>query len=91
MTQFLSDLNAEKNQRRKLQHTYIVLAILLTFVAGVVALADPSLSRCIVTIAGGVLVVFLINGVSWAVLEAFVAPRLPKPKPTQRSTKRPRK
>ena len=48
MTQFLSDLNAEKNQRRKLQHTYIVLAILLTFVAGVVALADPSLSRCIV-------------------------------------------
>lgn len=78
ITQLLTDWNIEKNQRIKLQQAYFLLMVSLTLVAGVSVLINSDMSRTAMIMAAFVALTYVCNGVAWVLLEAFVAPRLPR-------------
>ena len=69
--------NEQKNQRLKLQQTYVALAIISLTIGGGLILISNSAAHLAASIAGIVGVVFLVNSVAWTVLDAIIAPRLP--------------
>ena len=70
--------NSEKNQRLKLQYAYIMLAIIGLAIAGLLTLFNASSAHLAASASGILFVTFLVNSVAWAVIEAFVTPKLPK-------------
>lgn len=79
--------NEQKNQRLKLQQAYVALAIISLTIGGGLILISNSAAHLATSIAGIVGVVFLVNSVAWTVLDAIIAPRLPRPaKPTRART-----
>lgn len=76
--QFLVEWNSGKNQRAKLQQAYFLTIILLAVVAGFLSLISGDFGRALMLIAALIAVVYVINGVAWALLDAFIAPILPK-------------
>lgn len=89
--QFLTEWNSGKNQRIKLQQAYFLIIILLAVIAGFLSLLNGDFGRLLMIIAACIAVVYTCNGIAWALLDAFVAPNLPKhAKPTtpQKSSKK---
>lgn len=76
--QFLIEWNANKNQRTKLQQAYFLVIVLLAVVAGFLSLLNGEFGRLLMIIAAFIAAVYLVNGVIWALLDAFVTPVLPK-------------
>ncbi len=76
--QFLIEWNSGKNQRTKLQQAYFLIIILLAVAAGFLSLISSDFGRVLMLIAALIAVVYAINGVAWALLDAFIAPILPK-------------
>ena len=74
--QLLTDWNGDKNQRTKLQRAYCFVVIFLILFAGLVTLANPDLGHAIVQIGLFFAAVYIVNVVAWALLNAFVAPRV---------------
>ena len=70
--------NSEKNQRLKLQYTYLILAVFGLAIAGLLTLFNISSAHLAASASGILFVTFLVNGVAWAVIEAFITPKLPK-------------
>lgn len=68
----------EKNQRIKLQQLYIILTFIGLAVAGLLTLLNASLAHLAASFSGMMIVAFLINAISWGLLEAFILPHLPK-------------
>ena len=83
----LSVWNSEKNQRLKLQYAYIILAILGLATAGLLTLFNISSAHLAASISGILFITFLVNGVTWGIIEAFITPKLPKE--SSASTKKP--
>lgn len=94
-SKFIEEWNLRTNERTKLQHSYVVLAVASILVAGLVGLVNYDMGQRLVAIAlicGGV---FLANALVWALLSGLVLVRLQSestPKPTKttaaKSTKR---
>ena len=66
-----------KNERQKLQHAYLVSAMLIVLVAGVISLFNASLGHNVVKlalIAGGT---FLVNALACNLFLASVIEKLP--------------
>ena len=80
--QSLSSWNYQKDQRRKLQQAYLTVVFIGLVLAGLLTLLNVPQSRLSAMIAAGFAVVYLVNSIAWALLEAFVAPNLPKPEST---------
>ena len=80
--QSLSSWSYQKDQRRKLQQAYLTVVFIGLVLAGLLTLLNVPQSRLAAMIAAGFAVVYLVNGIAWALLEAFVAPNLPKPEST---------
>ena len=80
--QSLSSWSHQKDQRRKLQQASITLVFIGLVLAGLLTLLNVPQSRLAAIIAAGFAAVYLVNGIAWALLEAFVAPNLPKPEST---------
>ena len=80
--QSLSSWSHQKDQRRKLQQAYLTVVLIGLILAGLLTLLNVPQSRLSAMIAAGFAVVYLVNGIAWALLEAFVAPNLPKPEST---------
>lgn len=78
LKQFLTEWNSEKNQRTKLQQAYFLIIILLAVVAGFLSLLNNDLGRLLMIVAAFIATVYVCNGIIWALLDAFVAPVLPK-------------
>ena len=68
--------NQSTNDRQKLQHLYVIIAIASVLVAGVVSLIDQDTGQDILKITGATVAVFLINAVLWSLLESIVVARL---------------
>ena len=68
--------NNEKNQRIKLQRAYFALAVALAVLSGLVTLVNVSLGRTMSMIAALLAVAYVANAVVWALLEAFVMPKI---------------
>ncbi len=77
LKQFLTEWNSGKNQRTKLQQAYIMIVILIAIVAGFLSLLNDTLGRNLMFFAAIIAATYVINGVVWALLDAFVAPALP--------------
>ena len=82
--------NSEKNQRLKLQYAYLILAVFGLAIAGLLTLFNTSSAHLAASASGILFVTFLVNSVAWAVIEAFVAPKLPKEAdtPAKKSTRK---
>ena len=76
--QSLSIWSHQKDHRRKLQQAYLTVVFIGLVLAGLLTLLNVPQSRLAAMIAAGFAVVYLVNGIAWALLEAFVAPNLPK-------------
>ncbi len=64
------------DDRKKLQHSYLALASATLIIAGLVGLVEYQYGQVLSQIAAGLIVVFLVNAVAWALLESFVFTRL---------------
>lgn len=67
--------SSEKNQRRKLQQAYAIVASILAALAGVVTLLNDSLGKKLLIVAAGAIFIFFVNAIMWALVEAFVSSR----------------
>lgn len=91
LTKTLQDWNERTSTRQKMQHTYIVLAIGLIVVAGIVGLVNYDLGQRLLSGAFLAIAAFLANAVVWALLQSFVLLRLPPVKkslPAKKSSSR---
>lgn len=64
------------DERAKLQHSYLVIAVLFVVVAGVIGLMNYSYGQQLLQLALGAFVIFAINAIIWALLQSFVFTRL---------------
>ena len=71
---FLVSWNTTYSDRTKLQHGYAVLAIISLIVAGLVSLINYSLGQSLLFIAIITVLVFIGNGIVWALINTFVIP-----------------
>lgn len=83
--------NSEKNQRTKLQQAYVLIIILLAVAAGFLSLLNVDFGRVLMLIATFIAIIYVVNGVAWALLDAFVSPVLPKATPDTKRTTRKKK
>jgi len=73
------------SDRAKLQHGYAVLAILSLIVAGIIGLINYNLGQSLLFVAIAALLVFIANGVVWALINTFVVPLASnRPRPTKK-------
>lgn len=64
------------DERTKLQHSYLAIAVVLIIVAGLVGLANYQYGRTLLEFGLMSSVVFVVNAVIWALLQSFVLARL---------------
>lgn len=77
----LTEWNRSKTERQKLQHTYLGLTIIVIFAAGLVSLINADLGHSLVLYGIGALVIFIVNGVVWNLLNSIILSKLAsKPK-----------
>ena len=77
----LREWNATKNERQKLQHSYLMLTVVTVFVAGAVTLFDMKLGHTIAKVALVVVGTYAVNAVAWNLLQSsFFAKLQEKPK-----------
>lgn len=68
--------NESTDNRLKLQHTYVVASVVLVVVAGILGLLNYTVGQYLLTAAIISIVLFLLNGVTWALLQSVVLDRL---------------
>ena len=74
--QLLIDWNSEKSQRIKLQQAYLVLVVLMAIASGLVTLVNLSLGRAIIMSAAVFALVYIVNSISWLVLDMIVSKKI---------------
>ena len=74
--QLLIDWNSEKNQRIKLQQAYLVLVVLMAIASGLVTLVNLSLGRTIIMSAAILALVYVVNSISWLMLDMIVSKKI---------------
>lgn len=82
-TKNLASWNNKTPSFVKLQHAYLVVAFAALIIAGVIGLVNYRLGQSILFLALFAGVIFLANGVLWALIRTFVI-REPKPKTSTR-------
>ena len=68
--------NSEKNQRIKLQQAYLVIVVLMAIASGLVTLVSLSLGRAIIMSAAILALVYIVNSISWLVLDMIVSKKI---------------
>lgn len=66
-----------KNERQKLQHAYLVLAMVIVLVAGVISLFNPALGHNTVKFAIVAAGAYLVNAFVWNLLQSSIIDKLP--------------
>ncbi|HMS93474.1 MAG TPA: hypothetical protein PKD28_03740 [Candidatus Saccharibacteria bacterium] len=74
---FLTHWNVTYSDRTKLQHAYAALAVISLIVAGIISLINYSLGQSFLFISIVTVLVFIGNGVVWALINTFVIPSTP--------------
>ena len=74
--QLLIDWNSGKNQRIKLQQAYLVIVVLMAIASGLVTLVNISLGRTIIMFAAILALVYIVNSISWLVLDMIVSKKI---------------
>jgi cell division protein FtsW (lipid II flippase) len=68
--------NNKNSERAKMQHTYIVVAIILLISAGIVGLMNRDLGQNVLMVAILSAAMFLINAVVWSLLQSAIISRI---------------
>lgn len=76
LNELLQNWNKKHDSRAKLQHTYLVVAVALVVLAGLIGLVNMNMGQQLLAIALVSAAVFLINAVAWALLESSVINRV---------------
>lgn len=76
MIEALNRWNVTKTERQKLQDFYVILAIVITLVGGIISLFNVKIGHQVVLIALAVILTFLINAVIWNLLQASLLQKL---------------
>lgn len=77
----LNKWNVTKTERQKLQHSYIVLALIIVLFAGIISLFNANFGHKVVFIALGSIAIFIVNSVIWNLLQSSIIEKLStKPK-----------
>ena len=76
MKETLTSWNVKTSERAKLQHAYIVIAVALLIVAGVVGLLNRELGQNILVISIISAAMFLANAIAWSLLQSALLFRL---------------
>lgn len=66
----------DKNQRAKLQNSYLTVGVFLVIVAGLISLVNADLGHRIVVFGGGSLAIFAINAVVWSIIDLIISPKI---------------
>ena len=74
--EFLITWNSEKNERLKMQRAYFALVILLAVIAGLTTLVNVSIGQNLVIISAIFALVYVVNAVSWMILEMIIAKKV---------------
>lgn len=74
----LRDWDKQTDAHQKLQHSYLVVALALVLIAGIIGLINYDLGQRILLGAFIAVVIFLVNAVTWALLQSFVLLRIPR-------------
>lgn len=72
----------------KLQHGYGAITLLLLVAAGIIGLINYSLGQSLLFLSLLALLVFIANGVLWALLKTFVIGQISQPSATQKTRTR---
>ena len=72
LREFFKQWNAKSSEFAKLQHTYIVVAVIAVLLAGLTSLVNYRLGQSILFVAICAALVFIANGVVWAMLRTFI-------------------
>lgn len=80
---FLVTWNATKSDRQKLQHAYLVATFVIVMAAGITSLLDAQLGHNVVRLALLAMVVFLVNAISWNLMQSSLLSKLPRPTKTK--------
>lgn len=72
----LSAWDAKTSERVKLQHAYIIVAVVLLVVAGVIGLMNRDLGQNILMVAIISAAMFLANAVAWSLLQSAFLMRI---------------
>jgi amino acid transporter len=83
----LREWNARYGEFSKLQHLYIAVAIAAIIFAGLISLANYRLGQSILFIAVVAAVIFIANGVVYALLSTFIFDRSKKSSSSQKRSK----
>lgn len=82
----LTKWNAETDERVKLQHVYMTVAVGLALCAGIVGLMNHQLGQNILVVAIISAGIFLANAVVWALLQSAISSRLTR-RPSTKNNK----
>lgn len=81
----LMSWHARNGERAKMQHAYIVIAVVLLVVAGIIGLMNHGAGQSVLMVAILSAAMFLANAVVWSLLQSAVLTRIPtRRKPTGR-------
>ncbi len=80
--QIITDWNKSHDSFGKLQHAYVAIAVVSFLTAGIVGLMNYRLGQSILFIAMCATLVFVGNGIVWALLRTFVISRIETKKAT---------
>lgn len=72
----LATWDAKTSERVKLQHAYIIVAVVLLVVAGVIGLMNRELGQNILIVAIISAAMFLANAVAWSLLQSAFLMRI---------------
>lgn len=76
--------NTGNSERVKLQHAYIIAAVSLLMIAGIIGLINRELGQNILVAAIISAALFFVNAVVWSLLESAILSRLGSRKPSAR-------
>lgn len=65
-------------ERHKLQHSYLVITILMVLIAGIVSLVNARLGHKLTYIALTAISIFIINALVWNLLNSIILSKIPK-------------
>lgn len=81
---FLAKWNTNSDSLAKVQSVYLVLAVALVFIAGLIALVSPAAGQTAAFYALIAALTFVGNGVIWALVKTFAIPYIERHAPKTR-------
>lgn len=68
--------NRNTNERHKLQHAYIVIAIAVLLIAGLVSLIDSQSGQDLLDVSLFAAAIFIVNTLIWSLMDSMVVTKL---------------